>query len=88
MRRFYLSDLINCGLLFSKGELVCNDANGHIRRISGRTKAILRAFIGHRYIEIYNNRIIINLRPLTLGLNPNYQSYGKPYLNETICYFI
>jgi len=88
MRRFYISDLINCGLLFNKGELICTDANGHIRRISGRTKGILRSFIAHGYIGIINNRIAINFPPLTLGFNPNYQSYKKPFLNGTRSYFI
>lgn len=88
MRRFYISDMINSGLLFNRGEFICVDANGNIRKISGRTKTMLKSFIGRGYITFYNNHVQVNINPLILGFNPNYQSYKKPFLNNTITYFI
>jgi len=88
MRRFYIVDLVNCGLFFEKGNLMCPDANGNLRKISGRTKTMLRSFFGRGYIDMHSGYININIKPLILGLKPNYQSFKKPFLNGTIAYFI
>lgn len=88
IRRFYISDLLNCGLMINKGDLVCNDSNGYIRKISGRTKSVIRSFIGNKFITFNNNKVEINVNPIQLKINNNFTSKTKPFLNGTISYYI
>lgn len=87
MRRFYISDLINCGLFFNRDNLVCSDANGHVRKISKRTVGIIQSFFYNGLIYINGGYVFINSQPLTLHINYGYDSLETPFLNNTICYF-
>lgn len=87
MRRFYISDLINCGLFFNRSNFVCSDANGHVRKISQRTVGIIQKFFYDGLIYINGGFVFINSSPLTLHINYDYESLDFPFLDDTICYF-
>jgi len=87
MRRFYISDLVNSGLFFNRGTVVCPDANGHVRKISSRTVGILKMLFYDGLVSIENGFIFVNILPLYLNINYEYLSSDKPFLNGTIDYF-
>lgn len=87
MRRFYISDLINCGLFFNRENVVCSDANGHVRKISPRTIGVLRMLFYNGLILVNNGFIFINVSPIILKINYDYMSPDKQFLNGTIDYY-
>lgn len=87
VQRFYISDIINNGLFYrSNNHLECNDVNGIIRKISPRAINVLRHCFMYNYLTIIDNKVQVNLRPMTLGFYPFFES--KSFLNGTSCYFI
>lgn len=90
MKRFYISDLIFCGLLDTNSDLTCSDANGNYAIIGSRAVNILRETIFINIIKINNDRSIsINLPLITLDIMQHFKSpldYEK-FLDGTVSYY-
>lgn len=87
MRRFYISDLINCGLFFNRDNFVCSDANGHIRKISQRTVGIIQNLFYDGFLYVNGGFVFVSCPPLTLHINYDYKSTEPVFLDGTICYY-
>ena len=98
MKRFYISDLVKCGILNNlnmniTSDLICNDANGKAEIISNRTVNIIRQTIRLGIVEVNTNNfepITIHLPLITLNLNSYYVPIahtGRDFLIGTVAYY-
>lgn len=93
MKRFYLVDLINCGIMHTDNEfsynsdIICGDAHGEYQSISGRTIGVIRELIKNGTIQFSANMTTINLPLIMLDINPDFMSQNHPFLNHTITYY-
>lgn len=88
MKRFYISDLINCGALNVSGDLHCYDADGIPQIIFGRTKGLLREMVRTGLINIVNG-VYINLPIIELKIKKGFMAKDshRQFLNGTTVYY-
>jgi len=84
MRRFFLSDLVNCISSGTRGSITTTDAEGYPRTITGRTKAVLKSmlqgymFTGMSVVDaaLSNARSVVNTKNSVID-------NARPYLTDT-----